>query len=184
MVINATLIGGMRVTTKWYIGTGTPFSVFHDGKGTRDFQIRYNVSDLGPIEITVNATNDVSTSANSTTVVYLYSLNGFSVSHDIHSTIEEAVIMLSLNSSALMPMGLITVETWFGDGSSNITVINGSDHNLISNGLRVKHLYQNAENYTVSLNLTSRINSIEIKSEIRILEPIYGIEVFIYLCIA
>lgn len=177
LVINATLFGGCRVSTEWNIGTGAPIEFFHSGNGTRHFQIQYNVTDIGAITIIVNARNDVSHAFNSTVVFYLYPLNGFHISHGIYSILEDAELILNLSSSTKMPMGLIEVTTEFGDGDNNITKLNGSDDTMITNGLLFKHHYSSAANYTVYITLTSQINSIYISSEIRILEPIYGIEV-------
>jgi hypothetical protein len=177
LVINATLFGGFRVTTNWYIGTAPPVVLFHDGNGTRNFQVRYNVSEIGLLSVAVNAANDVSHASNSTTIYYLYAVNGFNVSHGIHSTSEDAAISLTLDQSADLPMGLITVLTDFGDGNKNLSVINGSDSSFITTGLHLRHHYVEAANYTIVVTLTSEINSINLMTEIAILEPIYGIEV-------
>ena len=177
MVINATLFGGFRVTTNWYIGTAPPIGIFHDGNGTRNFQVRYNVSDIGLLSVTVDAANDVSHASNSTTMYYLYAINGFNVSHGIHSTSEEAVIRLTLDPSADLPMGLINVLIDFGDGNKNTSVINGSDSSFATTGLHFYHSYMEAVNYTIVIKLNSHINSFNLTTEIAILEPIYGIEV-------
>lgn len=179
LFINATLFGGFRVTTEWYIGTAPPIVILHEGNGTRHFQVRCNVSEIGLLSVTVNATNDVSQASNFTTIYYLYAVNGFNVSHGIYSTLEEANVSLTLDASADLPMGLITIVTDFGDGNTNLSVINGSDSSFITTGLHFIHHYVDASNYSTVITLTSEINSINLRTGIKILEPIFGIEVTI-----
>ena len=107
------------------------------------------------------------------------SINGFNISHGIHSTSEEAVIRLTLHPSADLPMGLINVLIDFGDGNKNTSVINGSDSSFATTGLHFYHSYMEAVNYTIVIILNSPINSFNLTTEIAILEPIYGIEVWI-----
>lgn len=177
IVINLTINDGFDVESKWYINGEYSFSIFHPGRGLRVYTDIRSYDIPGQLDISINASNPVSFFIDSITIYNYYRLKGFSF-NGRHGTInEDTEITLKLSSSSPQPQGTVHYIIEFGDGSSTSGMVSSTDAKLMNPGLSFLKRYNTEASYIVTAILSSPVDTVNLTSEIKIVEPIRSIAV-------
>jgi hypothetical protein len=175
IVINVTINNGFDVKTTWYVNNRLNFALQHPGKGVRvhSDSRRYG---KGKLVIKVKASNLVSTVYDSIVIYNYYKIEGFGI-HFSHGTLHKDVDFVLKLAGGRLPQGLIDYKIYFGDGDSNSGEVSSTDSRLRKNGLHFPKRYFREDTYVITVTLVSPIDSANLTSEIKIVEPIRSMTV-------
>lgn len=183
IVINLTINDGFNVESKWFVNGQNKFTIPHSGKGFRVYSDIRPYDEPGTLQILVNVSNSVSYSVDSVTVYNYYKIEGFRVYANPGTIYEDASIELKLTSGSRQPQGMIDYIIDFGDGNSTSGKVLSSDSNFINHGLSFNKRYFHEAIYRLVVILVSPIDSSNLTSEIKIVEPIRNITVSFFVFI-
>lgn len=166
--INATIINGSHMNTEWFLGPKDKQHFLHPCNDTRSFSINHTFVETGEINVTVIGKNLVSQFSKSFILFYYYAINGYVLlPNDTVQTIENATVVIEVESSANQPQGIVDIEVHFGDGDSTNISLEASDLSLAS-GIPLTHHYIFQGYYTITAILSSNINSMNLTKTIAI----------------
>lgn len=177
IIINVTINNGFDVKTKWYVNRRYQFKKSHPGKGIRVYSLSRRYKQKGKLVIKVIASNLVSNFYDSITIYNYYKIEGFGIYFSPGTIYEDVDIVLKLAVGSPLPQGWINYKIYFGDGNSTSGKVSSSDSKLGETGLNFPKRYYSEDVYVITVTLVSPIDSSNLTSEIKIVEPIRSITV-------
>lgn len=181
IVINVTINDGFNVESKWFVNGQNKFTIPHSGNGFRVYSDIRSYDVPGTLHILVNVSNPVSYSVDSVTVYNYYKIEGFNIYAEPGTIYEDVNFLLKLTSGSRQPQGMIDYIIDFGDGNSTSGKVLSSDSNLINHGLSFNKRYYHEAFYKLVVTIVSPIDTSNLTSEIKIVEPIRNITVSFFL---
>lgn len=167
--VSVKILFGTKLQLIWTFGSNNTTIQEKIGSGVRSDNFYQPIQYTGEINITVEALNKVSSVRNWTISYYFFEINGFYIENNSTvQTTEIASIILKLLSSARQPQGVVDVVLFFGDGNKTHFNISSEDSLLLTRGIFFDYEYPIQGVYQLNANLTSRVGTASISSDIHI----------------
>ena len=174
--ISINLNSGSNVQLQWYINGQTTTTSSNSGNGTRQLQQLLTLNPTGQVNISVNASNSVSSAVASKTIYNYYRINGFLFTTSPSTLSSDCIVTVKLASDAQLPQGPLTINVFYGDGQSDILNISSTEPTLLT-GRNFTHRYSTLGTHVVSVKVTSSIETKTYNMNSHVYDPISTVQV-------